>query len=295
MTATAVQKSDTLTGRASASPRRPARGRVLAPAMRTPSGVIGMGVLVVWVLVATTWQLWAPNPLATDALAALQAPSLAHPFGTDSLGRDVFARVVAGSTSALVIGPAATALAMVAGVLVGGFAGYLGGVVDEVLMRIMDFVLAFPGIIIAILLLGLFDSDMATLICLLGIFFTPLVARTTRGAVIAVKGQEYVEAARLRGERTPYIVFGEIIPNISGTLVVEATVRLSSAIVTAASLSFIGLGVQPPTPDWGLTIATEAPYLTIAWWSALFPSLALASLVIGVSLLAEGFREGQQR
>jgi peptide/nickel transport system permease protein len=197
--------------------------------------------------------------------------------------------------SALLIGPAATLLAMAIGTVAGGLAGYRGGTTDEIIMRIMDFLLAFPGLIIAIILLGLLDSDMFVLVLVLAIFFAPLVARTVRGAVVTVRTQEYVEAARLRGERTPYIVVREILPNITGTLVVETTVRLSSAIVTSASLSFIGLGVQPPTADWGLMIATEAPFLTVAWWSAVFPSLALASLVIGVALLAEGLREGGQR
>jgi peptide/nickel transport system permease protein len=269
--------------------------RALAPGLRTPSGTIGSIIIVVWVLIALTWSLWAQNPYATDALATLRPPSLAHLFGTDSLGRDVFARVMAGSSTSLIVGPAATLIAMAGGILFGGLAGYLGGVADEIIMRVADVLLAFPALIIAIILLGLLQSDMTTLILLLALFFMPLVARTVRGAVMSVKNQEYVEAARLRGERTGYILFAEILPNISGVLVVEATVRLSSAIVTSASLSFIGLGVQPPSPDWGLTIATEAPYLTIAWWSALFPSLALASLVVGVALLAEGLREGSER
>jgi len=293
MTAIIPKKDASLPGIAGPVPR--ARGRLLLPMLRTRSGVVGAAILAAWVIIALTAPLWTQNPLSTDALATLRAPSAEHWFGTDSLGRDVFARVMTGSSTALIIGPAATALAMAGGIILGGLAGYLGGVADEIIMRVMDFLLAFPALIVAIILLGLFRSDMATLILLLAIFFIPLVARTVRGAVQAVKTQEYVEAARLRGESTPYILLGEILPNISGTLVVETTVRLSSAIVTSASLSFIGLGVQPPTPDWGLTIATEAPYLTIAWWSALFPSLALASLVIGVALLAEGMREGSER
>ncbi|GAA0991703.1 ABC transporter permease [Subtercola frigoramans] len=276
-------------------PTRVVSLRALAPGLRTPSGMIGTTIIVIWVVVALSWSLWAQDPFATNALATFRAPSPSHLFGTDSLGRDVFARVMAGSSTSLIIGPSATLIAMAGGILFGGLAGYLGGMADEIIMRIADVLLAFPAMIIAIILLGLLQSDVGSLILLLALFFMPLVARTVRGAVINVKNQEYVEAARLRGESTPYILFAEILPNISGVLVVEATVRLSSAIVTSASLSFIGLGVQPPSPDWGLAIATEAPYLTIAWWAALFPSLALASLVVGVALLAEGLREGSER
>lgn len=269
--------------------------RSMLPGLKTPSGAVGSVIIVLWVLVALTWNLWTQNPYATDPLATFRPPSVEHLFGTDSLGRDVFARVMAGSSTSLFVGPAATLIAMAGGILFGGIAGYVGGLVDEVIMRVFDVLLAFPALIMAIVLLGLLQSDTITLVLLLALFFMPLVARTARAAVLGVKNQEYVEAARLRGERAPYILFREILPNISGVLVVEATVRLSSAIVTSASLSFIGLGVQPPSPDWGLTIATEAPYLTIAWWSALFPSLALASLVVGVALLAEGLRDGRDR
>jgi len=271
------------------------RANPLSALVRNPSGLAGVIIVLVWAIVALTWQFWAGNPLATNPMSTLQPPSMEHLLGTDSLGRDVLARVLAGSSSAMIIGPASTVLAMAGGILFGGLAGYLGGVADEIIMRVMDFLLAFPAIIVAMILLGLFDSDLTTLIILLALFFTPLVARTVRGSVLAVKSQEYIDAARIRGERTGYILVGEILPNITGTLIVEATVRLSSAIVTAASLSFIGLGVQPPSPDWGLTIATEASYLTIAWWSAIFPSLALGSLVVGAALLAEGAREGNDR
>jgi peptide/nickel transport system permease protein len=263
--------------------------------LRTPSGLIGAVILLTWTIIALTSSLWVPDPYATEALATLRAPNPSHPFGTDSLGRDVLARTLAGASSSLIVGPAATLLAMAGGALFGGLAGYLGGLADEVIMRVADLLLAFPALIIAIILLGLLRSDLITLILLLALFFMPLVARTVRGAVASVKSQEFVEAARLRGENAPHILIAEILPNISGVLVVEATVRLSSAIVTSASLSFIGLGAQPPSPDWGLTIATEAPYLTIAWWSALAPSLALGSLVAGAALLAEGLREGSER
>lgn len=272
--------------------KRPPRSR---PWFLNPLVITGIAVFLVWVVIALTWRLWVQDPYATNQLDSLKAPSPEHLFGTDSLGRDVFARVMAGSQTVLLVAPAATFLTMILGVTIGAIAGYAGGVVDNVLMRIMDFVLAFPGLIIAIIVLALFRSDMVTLILVLAIFFTPLTARVVRGAAHNLRNAEFVDAARMRGDGTARIIFTEILPNIVPTIAVEATVRLSSAIVTSASLSFLGLGIIPPTADWGLMISTEANFMSFAWWSAVFPALALGSLVMSVAITAEGMRRGLDR
>lgn len=270
--------------------------KVRAPKRRSvllnPLVLTGVGIFLAWVVIGITWRFWTQNPYATDQLNSLRAPSGEHLFGTDSLGRDVFARVMAGSETVLLVAPAATLLTMILGVTIGAIAGYRGGFIDNLLMRIMDFVLAFPGLIIAIIVLAMFRSDMITLILVLAIFFTPLTARVVRGAVHNIRNAEFVDAARMRGDGTARIIFTEVLPNVVPTVAVEATVRLSSAIVTSASLSFLGLGIIPPTADWGLMISTEANFISFAWWSAVFPALALGSLVMSVAIVAEGLRKG---
>jgi len=261
---------------------------VMAELFHSPAFVVGFVVFVFWVVDAIFWQSIAPqSPQAIHPFLTLKPPSTSHWFGTDWLGRDVFARVLGGSTSILEIAPLATLLGILGGTAVGLVTGFYGGAVDTLTMRLVDAFLAFPLIIIAVLVLSLLGSSEITVIVLIGVIFTPVVSRTVRSVVLVERDKEYVAAARLRGENGPYIMVFEILPNITSAIIVEATVRVGYAIFTAATLSFLSLGIQPPSPDWGLTIAEGRTYLSFAPWVVIFPALALATLVVSINLIVE--------
>lgn len=272
--------------------RRERRRELFRALLRSGTFLVGAGVVGFWVLDALLWRVIVPqDPQAITASATLKAPSAAHWFGTDNVGRDVFSRVLAGAAPVLTVAPLATLLGVTGGITVGLVAGYYRGLVDDVVSRIIDAFLSFPLIIIAVLVLASLGRDTRNVILVIAFIFIPLVGRTVRSAVLVEREREYVSAARLRGERGPYIMVAEILPNISGPILVETTIRLGYAIFTAATLSFFGLGLQPPSPDWGLTIASERAVIQVAWWTVVFPALALATLVVGVNLLADGLRQ----
>jgi peptide/nickel transport system permease protein len=271
--------------------RRRRRQEFLRALVRSKTFVVGAVILVFWVLDAIFWRAVVPHdPLAVGPIDTLKSPSGSHLFGTDNLGRDVFSRVLAGSSTVLVIAPAATLLGLVGGTILGLITGFYRGWVDDVVSRIVDAFLAFPLIVIAVLVLASLGRDTRNIILVIGIIFTPLIARTVRSAVLVEREREYVAAARLRGERGIRIMVWEILPNITGPILVEATVRLAYAIFTAASISFLGLGLQDPSPDWGLQIANGRAYLQVGWWMVIFPAAALATLVVGVNLVADGLK-----
>ena len=256
--------------------------------LRSPTFMVGLVIVLFWVFMALFSTHLTQAPDAIDVAAILKAPSAAHLFGTDDLGRDVLARTMAGARSVLVIAPLATLLALLWGGIIGLVAGFYRGLTDEVIMRLIDVLLALPIIITSILILSLLGKGTAIIIITIGALFTPVVSRTIRSAVIGEREREYVMAARLRGERSAFVMAREILPNITQPIIVEGTVRLGYAVFTAATLSFLGFGLAPPSPDWGLTIATERIFLQIAPWTVLFPAAALASLVVGVNLITDG-------
>lgn len=282
---------------ADAAELRRARRETLGALLRSKTFIVGAVIVGFWVVCAIFGNLIAPqDPLATDPLAALQAPSSAHWFGTDSLGRDVFSRVLVGARDIITVALLATILGTVAGTALGLVMGYFRGFTDDALSRVVEAFYALPIVIIALLALTALGPSTWTVIVVVGLVFTPLIARTVRSAVLSERELEYVAAAQLRGERAPYIMFVEILPNILPPVVVEFTVRLGYAIFTVATLSFLGFGIQPPTPDWGLQIADS--YGLIAggyWWTALFPALAIATLVVGVNLIADGIQAVLER
>jgi peptide/nickel transport system permease protein len=253
--------------------------------------IVGAAILSFWIVDALIWPILVPYDPEALASATLQAPSLAHWFGTDDLGRDVFSRVLAGAATTLTVAPAATVLGVVGGILVGLFTGFYRGIADDIIMRIVDSLLAFPLIIIAVLVISILGPSVTNVILVIGIVFTPIVARTVRAAVLVEREREYVAAARLLGNSGPYIMFAEILPNITGPVAVEVTIRLGYAIFTSATLSFLALGIQQPSPDWGLTISIGRAYLQIAPWEVLFPAAALATLIVAVNLVADGLRQ----
>jgi peptide/nickel transport system permease protein len=271
--------------------RRRRRRELYRALVRSKTFVVGTAILIFWVLDAIFWRAIVPHdPLGVNPIGTLKSPSSAHLFGTDNLGRDIFSRVLAGAATVLVIAPAATLLGLVGGTAVGLITGFYRGWVDDVLSRIIDAFLAFPLIVIAVLVLSSLGRDTLNVILVIGIIFTPLIGRTVRSAVLVEREREYVSAARLRGERGIRIMVWEILPNITGPIMVEATVRLAYAIFTATTLSFLGLGLQDPSPDWGLQIANGRAYMQVAWWMVIFPAAALATLVVGVNLVADGLK-----
>ena len=270
--------------------RRQRRAELVSAVLHSKTFLIGLGIVVFWLVSALTWRWVVSDPQAVDPAATLAAPSGDHWFGTDNLGRDVFARVIAGAAPVLTIAPLATLLGLFGGITVGLVTGYYRGWIDDVFSRIVDALLAFPLIIMAVLVLASLGRDTRNVILVIGIIFTPLIARTVRSAVLIEREREYVSAARLRGERGPRIMVIEILPNITGPIMVEGTIRLGYAIFAATTLAFLGLGIQDPSPDWGLAIANGRAYLQVAWWMVLFPATALATLVVAVNLVADGLR-----
>jgi len=261
--------------------------------LRRPTFLIGAGIVVFWVVCAIFGHQIAPdNPLAQNLLSANTAPAASHWFGTDPLGRDVLSRVLVGARSILVITPLATVLGTVLGTALGLAMGYFGGAVDLVAGRLVEAVLALPAVIIAFLFIVALGPSTVTLIIVIGFIFTPLIARTVRAAVLTERNLDYLSSARLLGERPLRIMFREILPNVMPAILVEFTVRLGYAIFTVATLSFLGFGIQPPTPDWGADIAANYSGLLAGfWWQTLFPALAIASLVTAINLITDSIEQ----
>jgi peptide/nickel transport system permease protein len=269
----------------------------LALLRRSKSFIAGSIIVGFFVLCAIFGDLIAPkDPLASNPIDDLLEPSADNWFGTDKLGRDVFSRVIAGAQDILIVAPLATILATVVGTALGLVTGYFVGWVDDVMSRIIEAVLALPTIIFGLLIAVALGPSRTTLILTIGVLFAPIISRTVRAAVLTERELEYVSAARLRNERTPYILFGEILPNVQGPIIVEFTVRLGYSIFVAAGLSFLGFGIQPPAPDWGLQVAEHYGLISGGfWWTVLFPSLAIALLVVGVNLIADGVASAFER
>ena len=268
----------------------------LALLRRSKSFIAGATIVGFWILCAVLGGLVVKDPLASNPINDLLAPSADNWFGTDKLGRDVFARVIVGARDILIVAPLATILATVLGTALGLVTGYFRGTVDDVVSRVVEAFLALPVIIMGLLIAVALGPSRTTLILTIGILFAPIISRTVRAAVLTERELEYVSAARLRNERTPYILFGEILPNVTGPIIVEFTVRLGYAIFTAAGLSFLGFGIPAPAPDWGLQVYEHYGVISGGfWWPVLFPSLAIASLVIGVNLIADGVATAFER
>jgi peptide/nickel transport system permease protein len=261
--------------------------------LRSRIFLAGAAIVLFWLACALFGRIFAPfDPYATDILNTLAPPSTAHWFGTDQLGRDVFSRVIVGARDILIVAPLATALGVTGGIVLGLVTGYFRGLVDDVLSRIIDALLALPLVITTLLTLAAIGASVASVVIVVGVVFAPLVARTVRAAVLSESALDYVAAARLRDEHALYILFAEVLPNVIPPIMVEATVRLGYAIFTVATLSFIGFGIQPPSPDWGLAISDNYGLITGGiWWTVLFNALAIASLVLGVNFIGEGIHD----
>lgn len=244
-----------------------------------------------WIVFAIFGDFVTPyDPLGTpqDILNRLQPPSTAHWFGTDDLGRDVQSRVLAGARQVLTISLGATIIGTVMGTAIGLIIGYYGGLVDDAVSRVLDAFLSIPLVITGMLALAALGPNTVGVIIVIGLVFTPIIAKTVRAAVLGERQLDYVTAAQLRKENSFYILFVEILPNVMSVVTVEFTVRLGYAIFTVLALSFLGFGVNPTLPDWGVDIYRNYGFLTgNIWWPVLFPALAIASLVVGVNLLSD--------
>ncbi len=264
--------------------------RTLRVFKKYPAGAIGIAVLLFWIFAAIFGPSLLPftySGLDTENLIA--TPGTAnHILGTDTLGRDILARILMGSRSILTIALLTSLFSTMAGVLVGFTAGYFGGKLDAIFLRIMDILMAIPPLVLAMVILGILgNSTITSLTIMVSIAYIPATARVARGALLSCKSNSYVAAARIMGESDISIMFIEILPNTIGPIIVEATARFAYSIMMVASLGFLGVGLQPPTPDWGMMVIENKSIMTIAPWTVLYPSIAIASLVISISLISD--------
>ena len=277
---------------AAAPPRVRTRSRALRRLRRRPMAVAGLAVASLFVLMALFAPLIAPyDPAATNFSAVLQGPSAAHIMGTDDLGRDVFSRVVFGARASLEAGVLATLLALIVAVPLGLMAGYYRGWWDPVISRVSDVMLAFPFLIVAVGMAAIFGPSLRNVVVALGVAAIPWVVRVTRGEALALREQEFVRAAVANGAGDRTVLSRHLLPNMAGTLLVQATVWIPQAIIGEAVLSFLGLGVQPPTPSWGSMLSAAQPFISIDAWLALWPGLAIFLATLSFNLLGDGLRD----
>ena len=253
-----------------------------------------LGIIIILAMFAVA--VFAPQlvPYEYDEMIIkdkLTGPSGAHLLGTDQFGRDILTRTVYGARVSLIVGLGGTALAMAAGVLLGATAGYSGGWWDEVLMRVLDIWMAFPYIVLAIVLAWVIGPGLRNLILVIGIIRTPQFARIARGSVLTIKEMEFVEAARSVGQRSLLILWRHILPNCISPIIVYASLCVATAIGAESALSFLGLGIQPPTPSWGMMLAEGQRYMFDAFWIPTFPGIAISLTILGYNLLGDGLRD----
>jgi peptide/nickel transport system permease protein len=261
-----------------------------------PASTFGAIVVILFLLVALFGPLIAPYGLNEQIPEdARQPPSAQHWFGADNLGRDVFSRLMIGARDILTLAGLGTLLSVITGTTAGLLSGYLGGWFDEIIMRFFDSLLAIPALLLALLLVGAIGSSRNSVLLVLLVVYTPIVARVVRSVTLSVKSLGYVDAARLQGESLPAILWREILPSVVPALSVEAALRFSYAIFLVASLGFLGVGVQPPRPDWGLMVKEARTNVYQTPWALWFPAGAIALLVIGVNLTADGLKRAWER
>lgn len=273
---------------AAAATKKQARRERLKLLIRRPSFIIGAIILGFWVLSALLGEFVTPHDPLGFVGPPSDSPSGEFWFGTDRLGRDVFSRVIAGARDVLIAAPTAAVLGVIGGTVLGLVMGYYRGWVDEILSRFVEALLSIPVLLVALLIITSLGTSLAVVIGTVAVLFTPVVARTVRAATLTEARLDYVTSAKLRGESGLFVMAREIFPNITGVVIVELTVRIGYAVFTFATLSFLGVGFQPPSPDWGLQVADNYELIQSGqWWMTLFPALAIASLVIGANLVAD--------
>lgn len=262
-------------------------------ALLTPKGLIGLSLTALFTAVAVGSPFLVPEELTTeiDVLTRLEPPSVAHPLGTDQLGRELLWRVLLGAHTSLVIAVLAVALSIVVGLPLGVASGYFGGWTDHSLMRLVDTLLSFPALLLALAISAVLGPSVPNTILAIGIAFSPYLSRIVRGETLRVAALPYVEAARSQGASNWRIIRLHVLPNIMAPVIVQATISVAFAILAEAALSFLGLGAQPPTPSWGLMIQASRDYLDVAAWTALVPGVAVAATVLGLNMLGDVLRD----
>ena len=257
--------------------------------------LVGLALVLFWVAVALFSLVTTLDPYAQDIDAVNAPPSAAHPLGTDDIGRDLLARIVHGSRLILTLAPLSVFCALLVGSTLGLAAGYFGGLVDEVVMRVLDAMMAFPTILLYMIIIAALGPSSLNVVLAITIAGTPGIARLVRGLSLDIRTRDYIAAAELRGENPLYMMFVEILPNARGPIIVDAMLRVGYAVFSIGTLGFLGLGVPPPSPDWGSMVARGHKFIWTNPWSVLWPALAISSLVVGLNLFADGVREESLR
>lgn len=295
---TTDQLTDQRTGRSAVASRaqRERRSSLWTDALgrlrRNRAAVFGGIVVVLVALLAVASPVIAPyDPIKVSASEALRPPSISHPFGTDQFGRDILTRVLYGGQISLRIGLISVGIASLCGIVLGLLAGYYGGLVSAIIMRLIDMLLAFPGILLALAIVGILGPSLINVMIAVGIGNIPHYTRVVRASVLTIRSSVYVDAARVVGCGDLRIMFQHILPNALASVIVLATLGVAGAILTGAGLSFLGLGVQPPTPEWGAMLSGGRDQLRSSWWITTFPGLAIMVTVLAINLLGDGLRD----
>src|SRR5579884_334397 len=254
--------------------------------------MIGAAVFVLILLAAATAPLLAPHdPIKLNPIASLTSPNRSYWMGTDQFGRDIFSRVLYGARISVAMGFVAVAISVTAGSILGLLSGYYSGVVDMAVMRFVDVMLAFPGILLALVIIAVLGTNLSSAMIAVGISGMPVYIRVVRGSVLTLRELDYVEAARVIGCGDGRIIFRHVLPNTMAPVIVLATLGIPSAIIAGAALSFLGLGVKPPTADWGAMLSQGRSFISTAWWMSTFPGLAIMIMVMAINLFGDGLRD----
>lgn len=270
----------------------PLRSRTLRTLLKNRSAKAGAIIVLLAAVTAIFAPLIAPHdPFKANLRQMLQTPSLAHPLGTDELGRDILSRIIYGSRISLTLGIVSVGIGLIGGLPLGSIGAYYGGIADLLIMRFIDILLAFPAILLAIVVVSVLGPGLYNAMIAVGISQLPIYARLIRSVVLAIKEKDFVEAARALGAGDAWILFRHIVPNAIGPIIVQATLNIASAILSAAALGFLGLGAQPPTPEWGTMLSKGRVYLRVAPHVTTFTGLAILLTVLGFNLLGDGLRD----
>lgn len=254
--------------------------------------LVGLLILVPMFICAVAAPILSPHdPVEPDLKNILASPSWSHPFGTDTLGRDVFSRVIYGSRISLLVGFVSVGIATLIGIMVGALSGYSGGIVDELIMRFVDLMMCFPTFFLILAVIALLEPSIWNIMIVIGLTNWMGIARLVRAEIMSIKNKEYVLAAKAMGFPNRRIIFGHVLPNSLSPVYVVATLGIGGAILTESALSFLGIGVQPPTPSWGNILTQAKDNIEVAWWLSLYPGLAIFLTVMGYNLLGEGLRD----
>lgn len=260
--------------------------------IRNKAAVAGGIIFILIIVTAVAAPLLAPhNPIALNPRQSLQEPGATYWLGTDQFGRDILSRIIFGARVSVLMGLVAVTIAVTGGSLVGLLVGYYQGLLDMIVGRLVDVMFAFPGILLALVVIAILGPDLISAMIAVGISAMPLYIRVVRGSVLSLRGMEYVEAARVVGGSDPRIVLRHILPNTLAPIIVLSSLGIASAIIAGAALSFLGLGIRPPTPDWGEMLSNSRAYLNSAWWLSTFPGLAIVIMVMSINLLGDGLRD----